>query len=138
MSVDWTKELFIILRSRLNIKIVELAVDNGADLDKLDIDDDTPLHFALRLDNIEAVKLFIKRGANVNANSYSKMGISPFEIAIIKKDLELIELCLEHGADVNPDTIYHIRNSGQLALNTGNTEVIKLLRKYGAKIPAVK
>ena len=140
-SVDWTKELFIILRSRLNIKIVELAVNNGANLDKLDIDDDTPLHLALRLENIEAAKLFIKRGADVNScsYSYSKMEITPFHLAIIMEDIELIELCLEHGADVNPDPLdpYIPGTPGRRAVDTGNVKVIELLLKYEAQISAL-
>jgi len=132
-SVDWTKELFTVLFSRLNIKIVEFVLDNGAELDTPDFYGYTPLHRALNIGNIEAVELFINRGADVN-NTNNKIKITPFYYAVGNGNIKLIELFIKHGADVN--TVSYIDKETPLhrASSALNLKVIKLLLKRGATL----
>jgi len=52
------------------IDLINILIDKGADIESRDYFGDTPLaHAALRKVNIEAVKILVKRGANVNTRN---------------------------------------------------------------------
>ncbi|MEY2393650.1 ankyrin repeat domain-containing protein, partial [Wolbachia endosymbiont of Tettigetta isshikii] len=70
-----------------------------------------PLHFASELGNEEAVKLFLNRGADINAST--KGNLTPLHIATKTGHKTVVRLLLQHGAKVdNQDkdgkTILHL------------------------------
>ena len=77
---------------------IAAALDAGANVNEPDAFA-TPLYYAVSRQHLDAAKLLIDRGADVNAGS--KIGGPPLKAAVAKSKLELITLLLEHGADPN-------------------------------------
>ncbi|KAL1600748.1 hypothetical protein SLS60_007136 [Paraconiothyrium brasiliense] len=96
----------------------------------------SPLMAAINASNLELVKLFIRRGANVNAKASWNGGeegvlLSPLEAAINGKcDFDVVKALLEGGADVGPahadggSHIYHYALDciGQFRTTNGTRE----------------
>ena len=91
-----------------------------------------PLHFAAFFGRVEATRLLLERGADVNAHAPGFNGVAPINSAAAN-DLkpnetctELVRLLLEHGADPHAE-----QNGGATALDTArhteNHELIALL-----------
>ena len=90
---------------------------------------DISIHKAARSGNIEAVKLLIANGADVNARD--KDGETPLHKASSRGEKEIIELLIAKGADVNAkDNSSHEWTPIAVA---SSLEIIKLFRKHGGK-----
>jgi ankyrin repeat protein len=79
------------------------ALDQGANVNSLDSDTPvrlSPLHVAVNRNNLEAVVVLLKRGADPNLGSN---GESPLYIAA-SRDTRILKTLLEHGADPNAKT----------------------------------
>lgn len=89
----------------------------------------TPLLCAVIGEHIEAVRLLLAHGANVNGAN--EAGATPLHKAAVLGNSEIVRLLLAHGANVNA------RNSGgQTALTHAlykrHEDVATLLRQHGA------
>ena len=108
------------------IEIVELLLDNGADIDSIDVSHQTALMVASGMGHFDIVELLLKRGANVNATEND--GYTALIHASSGEDghPEIVKLLLEKGADVNAP-----ENEGYTALiyasQNGHTEIVKML-----------
>ena len=60
-------------------------MQNNAEINSPDFDGDTPLHFAVMNNNLEAVEYLLENGANTNVKN--KDGITPLHIAVKRKKL---------------------------------------------------
>lgn len=60
----------------------------------------SPIHHAVRHNNIEAVQLLIARNANINHQT-DQDGISPLHIAALWEYHDMIRLLIGAGADIN-------------------------------------
>lgn len=94
--------------------------------------DRNPLITAIRSNNLDAVKLLIEQGANVN--QILKLGITPLMVAIEESSKEIINLLLNNAANANAE-----RNDGKtpllIAINSkDNADIMKLLVEHGANI----
>ena len=124
------------------LEMIELLIDNGANVDILDEDHFTPLHSIIEgnEDNwFDTIELLIKKGANVNSYMYwrdRKESESKESILItaIKYEMhiEVIKLLLENGADVD-----FIDANGDKAINYAYDlifyKAFELLKEYGAE-----
>ena len=101
-----------------------------------------PLHAACRYHNIDAIKLFISKGANVHAID-GKYG-STLQAALIPKatgwlddhTLDIVKLLLENGVDVNAQG-GDFGNALQAACNAPgdeSTSVVPMLLNHGADV----
>jgi cytochrome c len=110
---------------------IATALDAGADINEPD-GFGTPLYYAVSRQHIDAAKLLVARGADVNAGS--KIGGPPLKPAVAKGKIELIELLLEHGADPNvaagKETVLH------QAVRNGCLDCVKALVAAGADVNA--
>lgn len=84
----------------------ELAVENKRALHAQDANGWQPLHEAVRAGHIDAVRLLVEHGADVNAVTNFGTGVSPYHIA--RKSLSpshpVAEFLAELGAiDVGPE-----------------------------------
>jgi hypothetical protein len=154
-------EVPLIEAARGHKAVVKLLLENGADVN-LGTEDDCPLKNAVLWNGgyIDIVKMLLDRGANVNwGTEYSCV----LEAAVFGKDIDIIKILLENGAELNPyiystplgasvfienaEIVKLLLDIGadpnfkgrgyqtplEQAKETGNVEIISLLRNAGAK-----
>ncbi|WP_127715777.1 ankyrin repeat domain-containing protein [Halobacteriovorax sp. HLS] len=78
---------------------VELALDEGEDLEDKCKGGYTSLHLAVLRENLEVVEFLIDKGAKVNARDND--GREPLFFAIQKNNVKMVELLIEKGAPIN-------------------------------------
>jgi ankyrin repeat protein len=89
----------------LEVKLVRILVDHGANVDAEDNLGRTPLHRVLEAEGISeqdqsgTARLLIERGADVNAPNND--GETPLHLASRLVSLEVVWVLLKHGADPN-------------------------------------
>ncbi|MCT4635232.1 MAG: ankyrin repeat domain-containing protein, partial [Rickettsiales bacterium] len=77
---DVGKSAAHILAENLKPTSMKLLMDHGARINALDMDGNTPLHYAVRSDNKRAVEDLVKRGANINVAN-PKTGKTPIDVS---------------------------------------------------------
>jgi ankyrin len=96
-------------------------------------DGTTPLHQAVRQNDLKTVEALIKGGADVKATT--RYGVAPIGLAALNGNAAILRRLLEAGAD--PDTA---TPGGETALmtatRTGNAEAVTLLLDRGANVNA--
>ncbi len=114
-----------------NIDKITKAIENGADVNHIDILSWSPLMNATLKANSKITSILIKNNADINYKNNNN------ETALYKAvevgDLFIVESLLEHGANPN------IKDNNQntpiiLAVKHGDLDIIKLLIKSGAEI----
>ena len=85
--------------------LAQVLLKNGADVNRRDKDDETPLHLALRWDRFMLARILLENGADANAEN--NQGMTPLHI-LSESDindegiiLNLVLLLLKNGAEVN-------------------------------------
>lgn len=81
-----------------DLRIAELLLEHGADVDGRDKSNWRPLEKVLDDDHIEALRLLINRKANVNA--IDQCGWTPLRRASANGQLQVVQLLLQNGAEV--------------------------------------
>lgn len=110
------------------LELVEVLVENGADINIQDRIGQTPLFNAAYYKRTNVVKFILKHGANINIRD--KRGRTPLFSAISR---DVAKLIIDSGADVNARD-----NQGKTALFfiTYKKEIVELLLDNGANINA--
>lgn len=88
---------------------------------------DTPLHFMCFRDDVEAVRLLIDAGADVNFKG--DMDYTPLHIAVRNSSPEVIGGLLSRGASPRVRNRFG-KTPIDIALDRGDQEVLALLSKY--------
>jgi len=114
-----------------DVAAVAAALDAGADVNERD-GFATPLYYAVSRQHLDAAKLLIERGADVNAGS--KVGVPPLMAAVAKGKLEFITLLLAHGAD--PNATGGDQPALHQAIRRGCLDCVKALVGAGADVNA--
>jgi ankyrin repeat protein len=94
-----------------------------------DPDGTTPLHWAVRSDDLKQVQTLLKGGANVNASN--RYGITPLYLAAENGDAAMVDTLLKAGADAKA-TLPGGQTILMTASHTGNADAVKLLASHGA------
>jgi ankyrin repeat protein len=132
------KETQAAKNSRLNqaandgdVKAVQAAISDGADVNYMD--GETALMAAVHYGYTDVVKLLLEKGADVNAKTTS--GINAMYIALVSDRTEVIKLLLSANVDVNAGVTIDGKVYTPLAIakQKGDTQIIELLEKAGAK-----
>ena len=111
---------------------VKELLDNGKDVNIVDKNNNTPLHYACQSNNIKIIRLLILRGANINSLNNKK--VSPLSYACFCKKLEIAKLLLEeNNANVNivddyGNTLLHDVCNKSFVIND---KLIELVISYG-------
>lgn len=91
----------------------------------------TPLSYASFIGNLPAVKLLVKKRADVNYKDAN--GQTPLILAAISGNIEAIEILLQAGADINATDINS--NTALIhASSVGNTLTVKYLVEKGCDL----
>ncbi len=112
-----------------NIDSVSLLLEQGADVNAVNVYGITPLLYAVDLGNVKLVKLLLDHGANVNY-------LPPYDpgaltMAILHNQDSILRLLLEHNA--NPDLTDRFGLTPlSYAIYYGNYNAADLLLYYGA------
>lgn len=105
----------------------------AAELSTADPDGTTPLHWAVRHDDLKTAEALIKSGADVKAGN--RYGVTPMNLAAMNGSAAMIRKLLDAGADPNS-----ANPSGETALmtaaRTGKVDAVTLLLDRGAKVNA--
>lgn len=102
-----------------------------ADLNGRSADSSTALHWAAYLDNLEAARLLIEQGGNVNAAN--RYGVTPLMLACGNGSAAMVELLLKAGADPN-SALPEGETALMTAARTGKLDAVKILLAHGADV----
>jgi len=119
--------------SNLDLSVVNLLLDYGADTNTPTSAGETPLYIACSKGLTATVQRMLKCGAKVNVIKYKK---SPLNVACKMKHKALVQLLLNVGADPNvpEETLHKTSFSLHIAAADNNTELIILLLNHGANV----
>ena len=116
---------------RGHIKVAQLLLAHGADVNSCSGDNSTPLHIALEEEHLEIGKWLLKNGANINAQKNG--GSTPLHDAASRGYLDVCHMLLEYKADVlmrdhSGNTPLHF------AASSGHLEVTRMLLEFKAEV----
>ena len=109
--------------------IVRTLLEQKADVNAPGKDGTPPLHWVVRVDDIDTARALLRAGAD--AKGVSRYGVTPLYLACANGNAAMIRLLLDAGADANvPDW------TGETPLMTasrvGNLDAVALLIERGA------
>lgn len=96
---------------------IQFYIEQGVPVNAQDCYGMTPLHYAMRVQNVEAAKLLLEAGANPNIPDEKKLTPLAY-INGVPERLDLLQLMLDKGGDVNIDT--------------GSGTILEKIKKYRA------
>jgi len=114
-----------------DIAAIAAALDAGANVNDFD-GFAPPLFYAVNRQHLDAAKLLIERGADVNVGS--KIGGPPLMAAVARNRLEFITLLLAHGA--NPNSTVGNETPLHVAVKHGCLDCVTALVEAGADVNA--
>jgi uncharacterized protein len=105
----------------------------GGSLRANDPDGTTPLHYAVRRQDVAAVRQMLAQ--HVPCDAANRYGVTPLVLAVEQGNLEIVNALIAAGADVN-----HALPEGETVLmtaaRTGNVAVLEALLKKDARVEA--
>jgi ankyrin repeat protein len=128
---DGQPALLVAVKNNAKKVISVLANAKGIDIDRTNIQDESPLMFAAYENNMVAAKILISQGAEVN-----KTGWSPLHYAATKGHIEMIKYLLDHSAYIDAEspngttplmmaTQYSTQQTVQILINAGADPSLK-------------
>lgn len=98
-SADTGHTLVHYAAAKGELKLLELLLDHGADIDARDNRGSTPLHVAAAQGRLETAALLLQRGAALECRDAA--GWTPLAAAAAAGQVKVAEFLIERGADIN-------------------------------------
>jgi len=114
-----------------NFTAAKALIAQKTNVNAVEPDGMTALHWAVRADDLSTVQMLIRAGANVNAAS--RYGMTPIIFAAENGDPKVVAVLLKAGANPN-STLPEGQTALMTAARTGDVSSIKLLVETGAKV----
>lgn len=113
-----------------DLKLIELLIKRGADLEFRNSNAETPMFMALFQGRLPVAKLLFRNGAKITSIGPGDKAV--LHMTSITRDLGFVEEILKSGADPN------VKSSNgdtplKVAEKHGEKDLISLLKQYGAK-----
>ena len=134
---SWGETPLAVAYRRGHKDLIKYLVKNGADTDVINIENhDRPIlhHFVLENDK-DMVKFLIENGADPNKKD--QLNYTALLFAVDKNNHEMVKYLIENGADPNIRHKYNKRSAIDNAVINDDIELVKYLRKHGARVNAV-
>lgn len=116
-----------------NFDVIRALLEQGADVDAVQADGMTALHWAVWHDELTIAQLLIEHGADVNVQN--RYGVPPLSLACRNGHGEIVNLMLQSGADANVSL-----RGGETVLmtaaRTGRPQPVRALIAAGADVNA--
>ena len=113
-----------------NIEDVKTLILNGAEINSMDVSNNTPLDWAVCKNQILIAKLLLQNGADVNIKGGTIFD-TPLHVAAGFGFLEMVEMLIRKGADIEAKDYF-----ARKPLHLANDEITKILIQMGAKLDA--
>jgi ankyrin repeat protein len=114
-------------------KIVQLLLDQGAEIDAPDDFGRTALHETVRNGKLQILGTLLDRGASLERTDFG--GITALHIAVENKDVSTVRLLLDRGANPEAADLWG-RRALYKAARKGDVDKVQLLLERGADIQA--
>jgi len=111
--------------------LVQDMLDQGAGVNAMDMNWDTPIYWAADNGHIKTIRLLLAKGADVNLADIN--GWTPLSNAAHNGHIEVVKLLLAKGANVNAADLYR-HTPIYWAAGSGHTEIVKLLLSHEADV----
>ena len=115
--------------SRRNMQALKFLIANGANINKKDGHDYTPLHWACSNRYLEGVVELLKHNPEVNTVN-DDCDMSPLQSAVHEGHLEIVQELLKHDANIDFTDCIN-RTALHLATEGKYVEIVKILLKNG-------
>ena len=128
---DEVSPIFYAIRKQASMEMIELLVENGADIMQLDSDGLSALDMAIKFKHKDMIKFCIDNNFDVN-KSKRKSGITPIMLTACFSDIEMMQILIDAGANLDS-----LDSSGMSAKDyakkLGQKKMIEFLDEKGAK-----
>jgi ankyrin repeat protein len=116
-----------------SLKILELLVANGADVNRVFQSGDFPLLAAVKSRDFHIVMFLLEHGANINQKSHFPDSKTVLHIAVSQNSLLMVDLLIHCGANINAFSALGSSPLGLIEGKMNYEKMEKFLIKYGAK-----
>jgi ankyrin repeat protein len=118
-----------------NQMVLRKLLERNVDIETLNRAGNTPLHIAILLENLPAVRLLLKEGANITA-AVGNLDLCPLHLAASTGNLRIVESLILSGADINASSPQSGLTALHYASNRAPWSLISFLLQKGANIDA--
>jgi len=108
---------------------IRRLLKDQAEVRSAEPDGTTPLHWAVRSDDLETAQALL--GAGAQAGAANRYGVTPLSLAAINGNVAMVEALLAAGADAK-STVSKGQTVLMTAARTGNAAVVRVLLDRGA------
>ena len=126
---DGDEPLFHFLVLKAKGETIRWYLERRMSIEEIDGDGLTPLHAAIKKNNIGAVAALLECGANKEATTQDKN--RPLHLAVAKSNTKAVALLLKHKVDINAHGAYGI-TALHSAVHNDNEELVRMLLQSGA------
>lgn len=83
-----------------NKDMIRLVLDYDMDIDNIPIGDGSPLHYAVTVGNLDAVKYFVELGADLEKRTEPSLSETALHLAVRHGQVQILEYLIQRGANL--------------------------------------